>query len=96
MTQVTGTYEYIPQGVCSAKMEIELQDGIITDLRVYRGCSGNLQGIVRLVRGCRAVDVIERLRGIRCEKKMTSCPDQLSIALREALENLSKGGLTHD
>lgn len=96
MTNVTGNYTYYPRGVCSAKMEIELQGGVITDLRVEQGCSGNLQGIVRLARGCKAADVIERLRGIRCGHKMTSCPDQLSIALTEALENISKGGLNVD
>lgn len=93
MSSVTGTYTYIPRGVCSAKMEIDLQGGIITGLRVENGCSGNLQGIIRLVEGCAATEVIGRLRGIHCGRKQTSCPDQLSLALAQALEKLSEGGL---
>ena len=80
------TYTYTPRGVCSRKMTVELEDGIIRDIRVDGGCSGNLQGISRLVIGMPAKEAIERLRGIRCGMKPTSCPDQLSIALEAALK----------
>lgn len=79
------TYTYQPRGVCSRKMTVQLQDGIIRDVRVEGGCNGNLQGISRLVIGMPARDAIERMKGIRCGDKSSSCPDQLSIALEQAL-----------
>ena len=79
------TYTYQPRGVCSRKMTVQLQDGIIRDVRVEGGCNGNLQGISRLVIGMPARDAIERMKGIRCGDKPSSGPDQLSIALEQAL-----------
>ena len=79
------TYSYRPKGVCSQRMTIELEDGVIRDVQILGGCSGNLQGISALVRGMKAEDAIERMRGIRCGFKNTSCPDQLAQALMEAL-----------
>ena len=79
------TYTYYPKGTCSKQMEVELENGVIKDVRVLGGCNGNLQGIASLVRGMKAADAIERMRGIRCGFK-PSCPDQLSIALEQALE----------
>lgn len=76
---------YKPKGVCSGKMEIEVEDGIVRTLRIHGGCDGNLQGIARLVPGMTVAAVIERLEGIRCGGKPTSCPDQLAQALRQAL-----------
>ena len=74
------------KGVCSKEMHIELNDDhTIKHVEVIGGCNGNLQGISRLVEGMKAEDAIERMRGIRCGFKNTSCPDQLSIALAEAL-----------
>ena len=73
------TYTYYPKGTCSKQMEVDLEDGVIKDVRVLGGCNGNLQGM-------KAADAIERMRGIRCGFKPTSCPDQLSIALEKALE----------
>ena len=80
------TITYRPKGVCSRLMQVEVEDGIIRKVEVKGGCSGNLQGISSLVRGMKAADAIERMRGIRCGFKPTSCPDQLSIALEKALE----------
>lgn len=77
------TYEFTPHGVCSQKMLIEVEDGIVRDLKVFGGCHGNLQGISSLVKGMKIEDVIERLEGIRCGAKPTSCPDQLAQALKE-------------
>lgn len=78
-------YTYRPKGVCSQMMKIELEDGVIKEVQVLGGCNGNLQGISALVRGMRAEDAIERMKGIRCGFKKTSCPDQLAVALEEAL-----------
>ena len=79
-------FTYTPRGVCSRAMTVEVDDqGVIRDLQVVGGCNGNLQGISRLVEGMKAEDAIARMRGIRCGFKNTSCPDQLAIALGEAL-----------
>ena len=80
------TYTYTPKGVCSRRMTVELEDGVIRDVRIEGGCNGNLQGISRLVVGMRAEDAIARMRGIHCGGKPTSCPDQLAAALTQALE----------
>ena len=75
-----------PQGVCSREMELKVEDGVIRHMEVRGGCHGNLQGISRLLVGMPAEEAIERMQGIRCGFKNTSCPDQLSIALRQCLE----------
>ncbi len=80
------TYEYTPKGVCSRKMIIEIDDGIVTDVQIMGGCNGNLKGISSLVKGMPVDEVIERLEGISCGFKGTSCPDQLAQALKEATE----------
>lgn len=75
-------FSYRPKGVCSQQMDIEIEDGKIKRLEVMGGCSGNLQGIAALVQGMEIDEVIRRLEGIHCGFKSTSCPDQLSKALR--------------
>lgn len=79
------TITYKTKGVCSSKMTIEVENGVVASLKVDGGCSGNLQGISRLVAGMRVEDVIQRLEGIRCGFKATSCPDQLAQALKKAV-----------
>ena len=78
-------YTYTPRGVCSRKMTLEIEDGILKSLKVEGGCSGNLQGICKLVAGMPAEEVIRRVEGIRCGFKSTSCPDQLAQAVKAAL-----------
>lgn len=80
------TYTYIPKGVCSQRIQVELEDGIIRNVKVLGGCGGNLQGISSLVVGMPATEAISRMKGIRCGMKPTSCPDQIAIALEKALE----------
>lgn len=80
------TFSYRPTGVCSTMIDLELEDGIIQSVRFTGGCNGNLQGISRLVEGMGAQDAIEKLQGIRCGWKPTSCPDQLSKALAAAMK----------
>lgn len=75
---------YHPNGVCSRQMLIQVEDGVVQELQVVGGCHGNLQGISSLVRGMKVDDVIQRLSGIRCGTKGTSCPDQLAQALMQA------------
>lgn len=80
-------YDYTPQGVCSQHIHVEMEDGIIRNVEFYGGCNGNLQGISRLVKGMRAEEAVEKLKGIHCGEKPTSCPDQLSRALEEMLKS---------
>lgn len=80
------TYTYRPTGVCSQLMEVEVEDGKILRVEVLGGCSGNLQGISRLLVGMDAEEAIRRMEGIRCGSKPTSCPDQLAKALKACLE----------
>ena len=80
------TYTYKPNGVCSREMTVHIEDGVIESVEITGGCSGNLQGITSLIQGMRAEDAIARMSGIHCGKRSTSCPDQLSIALQQALD----------
>ena len=78
---------YTTHGTCSRLINIDINySGDIADVSFVGGCNGNLQGIGALVRGQRPEDVIARLKGIRCGAKPTSCPDQLALALEEALK----------
>ena len=77
------TVEYTPKGVCSRKIEIDIENGIINKVRFVGGCNGNTQGISKLVEGMKAEDVISRLEGVNCNGRGTSCPDQLARALDE-------------
>ena len=74
------TITYRPKGVCSRLMQVEVEDGIIRKVEVKGGCSGNLQGISRLLVGMPVQQAIERLEGVP-----TSCPDQLAQALKQTL-----------
>jgi len=80
-------YSYKTTGVCSRKIDVELENGVIKAVKFEGGCNGNLQGISKLVEGRKAEDVIEICKGICCGTKKTSCPDQLTLALKQAMEN---------
>lgn len=77
-------YEYKTSGTCAGKIVIDVDSDIVRSVRFIGGCSGNTQGISKLVEGMKVDDVIERLQGIRCGLKATSCPDQLAKALAGA------------
>lgn len=79
------THVYRPKGVCSRSITVELDGEIIKSVSFYGGCAGNTQGLARMLEGVNANEAIRRLRGIRCGFRPTSCPDQLSYALEEAL-----------
>lgn len=74
-------YEFIPRGVCSRKMIFEIENGVVTGLTVEGGCNGNLKGISSLIRGMSVDEIINRLSGIRCGAKPTSCPAQIAEGL---------------
>lgn len=82
------TYTYNPTGTCSRKIEIEIDENeIVKNVKFYGGCHGNLQGISKLVSGMHIDEIIDKLSGIKCGFKPTSCPDQLAEALKEVKEN---------
>lgn len=77
------TIHYKTQGVCSSSIDIEVEDGVIREVYFEGGCHGNLQGISLLVKGMKVEEVVNRLEGVHCGGKPTSCPDQFVRALRE-------------
>ncbi len=79
------TYRYKTSGVCSREILFEVENGTVKDVRFVGGCNGNTQGIGKLVVGMKVTDVIERLSGISCNGRPTSCPDQLARALKGTL-----------
>ena len=76
-------YSYKPKGTCSTEITFSIENDIIKEVNFLRGCEGNLQGISRLVEGMNVEDAINKLQGIDCRGKGTSCPDQLAKALTE-------------
>ncbi|MGN1319019.1 MAG: TIGR03905 family TSCPD domain-containing protein [Lachnospirales bacterium] len=84
-------YTYKNKGVCSRETIIDINpDHTIEDIKVIGGCDGNLKGIMALLKGAKAEDVIPRLQGLTCGYKNTSCPDQIANALEEAIAKLDK------
>ncbi len=82
-------HTYIPRGVCSRQMNIEIdENGVITNCEIIGGCAGNTVGVCHLVKGMKAEEAVKRLKGIDCRGRGTSCPDQLAIAIEEALEEI--------
>lgn len=78
---------YNTKGVCSRKIDIEIEGNIVKEVKYTGGCSGNTQGVAALVAGMTVEEAITRLSGIRCGFKNTSCPDQLAEALKEYKAN---------
>ena len=78
-------YTYKTSGTCSSKIDFDIEDGILHNVVFTNGCNGNLQGIGRLLEGMPVEFALERLTGIRCGMNSTSCPDQLSRAIRLAV-----------
>lgn len=76
-------YTYYPKGVCAGEIHFELDNNKIAKVNFIGGCNGNLQGISKLLEGLTVEDAINKLEGIRCGNKRTSCPDQLACALKE-------------
>ena len=77
---------YKTKGVCSQAIEVEIQDQVIKKVNFIGGCPGNTSGIAKLVVGMSPQEVIDKLEGTTCGHRKTSCPDQLSLALKEALK----------
>ena len=79
-------FNYKTQGTCSREIEIELENNKIKDVSFVGGCNGNLKGISALVKGMDVDEAIEKLEGINCGMRKTSCPDQLAKALKSIKE----------
>lgn len=79
--------EYKTKGTCSRMIYVDVEDGVITDCSFYGGCAGNTQGVAALVKGMKVEDAIQRMKGIKCGFKGTSCPDQLALALESTTED---------
>ncbi len=77
------TIQYTPRGVCSRSITIEIEDGIIQSVQYVGGCDGNLKGVASLLAGMKVEDAIDRLEGIHCGPRPTSCPDQTALALKQ-------------
>lgn len=79
-------HHYRPQGVCASRIDFELENGLVKNVRFTDGCPGNLEAICILIEGMPAAEVIEKFRGIECQNG-TSCTGQLAQALEEAMKN---------
>ena len=76
-----------PKGVCSQKIEIEVDNDIIVSVNFLGGCSGNTQGVAALLKGMNVDDAVDRLEGIRCGFRNTSCPNELAKGIKEYYKN---------
>ncbi len=84
MDKSVRVFEYVPQGVCSRLIHLEINaENVIEEAYFVAGCSGNTQGVCSLIKGMKVEDVISRLDGIKCGNKTTSCPDQLAQMLKK-------------
>ena len=79
-----------PRGVCSRSITMDLEDGIVRNIRFTGGCPGNTVGLARMLEGMEAEEVVRRLKGVRCGFKPTSCPDQLACGLEAVLAQKEK------
>ncbi len=79
-------FTYATKGVCSRKITFELDGDIVKNVRFEGGCHGNTQGLAALAEGMKADELVKRLAGTDCRGRGTSCPDQLAIAVKEAME----------
>lgn len=78
--------DYKTQGVCARSIEIDVENNVIRNVRFIGGCSGNTQGVAALLIGMTVDEAINRLSGLRCGFKPTSCPDQLATALKQYVQ----------
>ena len=79
------TYTYRTKGTCSQGIQFEIEDNKVHNVQFIGGCSGNTQGVARLIEGMDVNEAISRIEGIHCGPRPTSCPDQLATALKQAI-----------
>lgn len=83
-------YSYNTKGTCSSRIDFDLNEDVVTNVSFVGGCNGNTKGVASLVDGLTVAQIEERLKGIQCGMRGTSCVDQLAIAVHEALEEAAK------
>jgi len=83
-------YEYYPTGTCAKKIAFAIKNDRLHNLHFFRGCDGNLKTLSKLLEGMHVDDVVEKLKGIQCGAKGTSCADQLALAIIEAKRQTGK------
>lgn len=74
-------YRYKPVGVCSKEILLNIEQGILKDIKIIGGCDGNLKGIVALIKDMPVEEIVKKLKGIKCGLRPTSCPDQIANAI---------------
>ena len=84
-------YNYVTEHTCSQLISLDLDGDVVKNISFMGGCNGNLKGISKLVEGMTVDKIEEKLQGIKCGRKPTSCPDQLAKAVRKAYEAQKKG-----
>lgn len=82
--------KFMTKGICAKEIQFEIEDGRIKEVVFVRGCPGNTMGVATLVKGMSVVEAIEKLKGIDCHGKGTSCPDQLAIAMENYISKNQK------
>lgn len=82
------TFKHKNTGTCSTQVQFDIETGKVHNVTFTGGCNGNLNGISALLEGMDAAEAVRKLKGLKCGFKATSCPDQLSQAIEEALETL--------
>ena len=80
-------YTYKTKHTCASKIDFDIEDNIITNIKFTGGCPGNLKAIEKLLDGFHAEQIIEKCKGNTCGFKQTSCTDQLALATQEAYKN---------
>lgn len=93
MNKIQG-FKYTPSGVCPKELDIvvDTEDKTVSDICFKGGCSGNHRGLCALIKGMKIEEASEKLKGIKCGNRDTSCPDQLSKALKEVESIINKNG----
>ena len=79
------TYTYKTKGTCSTQIDLELEGNIVHNVKFTGGCNGNLKALGALAEGMTVEEVIQRLDGIHCGERSTSCSDQLARNLKQVL-----------
>ena len=79
--------KYNTKGTCAVRIEFDVEDGVVKNIVFLGGCDGNHKGIAALVEGQKPEEVAKKLKGITCGRRITSCPDQLALALEDFMKN---------
>jgi uncharacterized protein (TIGR03905 family) len=83
---VSGLKRYVTEGVCSKAIDVKVREDVVEEVIFLGGCNGSLQGISILIKGMKVGEAISKVTGIKCGSKETSCPDQLSKALKSYIK----------